>query len=138
MEQKNYLNNFTTPKFQTLLLAIGLFFIGVIGFIRYIGLLPLDFTVLNTSIAFFSGGILVLSARRRYLCKNKKSIIKSKVVIFLLLPLLIITESFSFYVLFFVDQPFNFIILNVNKENLGIFSITTFCWIVIIFLLKHK
>lgn len=122
---------------KILLGAFIAFFMFIICLILSL-LPPYHLFYLNYSFICLSGGLLLLSLRRYNLRKDKSPLIKSKLVIRFIFPLLIIIDCALFYAYFIADNIELFNNIENIKEYYGLYLLIVSLWIGIILLLKNK
>ncbi len=129
--------NINTNEIRILLLALVAFFVSLLYIVATL-LPPHNLLYLNYSFVGFSLGIFLLSFRRYNLRNDKKPIIKSKLVLKFIFPLLIIIDCALFYAYFIIDKSLFFDDLENDKEYYGLYFFIVSLWIGIILLLKNK
>lgn len=129
--------NLNINKIQILLGALLLFSISLLFTVASL-LPPCHLFYLNYSFLGFSGGLLFLSYQKYIFRRYKSPIIRSKLVIRIILPLLIIIDCSLFYA-YFISEKIELFNSVVNiKEYYGLYIIIVSSWIGIILLLKNK
>lgn len=129
--------NIKINEIRILLLALVAFFLSFLYIVATF-LPPHNLSYLNYSFVGFSVGIFLLSFRRYNLRNDKKPIIKSKLVLKFIFPLLIIIDCALFYAYFIIDKSLFFDDLENDKEYYGLYFFIVSLWIGIILLLKNK
>jgi hypothetical protein len=129
--------NVNTNEIRILLVAWVAFFLSLLYLVAAL-LPPCHLFYINYSFVGLSGGVLLLSFRRYNLRKDKKPIIKSKLVIRFIFPLLIILDCALFYAYFIADKIPLFDGIENIKEYYGLYLLIVSFWIGIILLLKNK
>lgn len=129
--------NVNTNEIRILLGAYVAFFLTLLYLVAAL-LPPCHLFYINYSAMCFSGGILLLSFRRYNVRKDKNPIIKSKLVIRFIFPLLIIVDCALFYAYFIADKIPLFDNIENIKEYYGLYLLIVSFWIGIILLLKNK
>lgn len=122
---------------ENLLGAFVAFFMSLMCLVMAL-LPPCHLFYLNYSFLCLSGGFLLLSLRRYNLRKNEIPIIKSKLVMRLIFPLLILIDCALFYAYFIADKITLFDGIENIKEYYGLYLLIVSFWIGIILLLKNK
>ncbi len=124
-------------KFNFLLAAIGCFICSLLAFVISLYSKPFDFVILNAAFLFFSVGTYILSMNRRDSDENNKPLVKSKVIVYMLLPILILFDCLLFYAYLFIDPIMLYNREVIDKAIVGQFALITLCWIGIIINLKY-
>jgi len=129
--------NIIPNEIRILLGALVTFFLSLLYMVASF-LPPFHLFYLNYSFMSLSGGLLLLSLRRYNLRKDKNPIIKSKLLIRFIFPLLIIIDCALFYA-YFINEKIIIIdgVQNI-KEYYGIYLLIVSFWIGIITLLKIR
>lgn len=129
--------NINTNEIRILLLALVAFFLSLLYLVAAL-LPPRHLFYINYSFVGFSVGVLLLSFRRYNLRNDKNPIIKSKLVLRFIFPLLIIIDCALFYAYFIADKSLLFDGIENIKEYYGLYFLIVSFWIGIILLLKNK
>lgn len=124
-------------KFNFILMTAGCFICAIIALLISIYSKPFEFAILNASFLFLSGGIYILSIIKKDYGLNNKPLIKSKVVIYILLPILILFDFLLFYAYLFVSLDMLKIWGEIDKTIVGQFALIISSWIGTIINLKH-
>lgn len=124
-------------KFNYFLFAIGCFICSLLAFVISLYYKPFDFVILNAAFLFLSAGIYILSLYRRNFGEKNTPLVKSKVIIYMLLPTLILCDGLLFYTYIFINPISIFNWRVIDKDIFGQFALMILCWIGIIFNLKY-
>ena len=125
-------------KFNFVLMTAGCFICAIIALLISIYSEPFEFTILNASLLFLSGGIYILSIIKKDYGLYNIPLIKSKVVIYILLPILILFDFLLFYAYLFVSLDMLKVWGEIDKTIVGQFALIILSWIGTIINLKHN
>lgn len=124
-------------KFNFILMTAGCFICAIIALLISIYSKPFEFAILNASFLFLSVGIYILSIIKKDYGLHNKPLVKSKVVIYILLPILILFDFLLFYAYLFASQDMLKIWGVIDKTIVGQFALIILSWIGTIINFKH-